>query len=88
MLQRRRLKLILRPLLTHCSWAQKGSLDVAVPLLVPGVSSSLSLLAQFREAVGFLAVGRRCFCWRRLQPGGGSRVGDSRGEESLINGDK
>lgn len=63
MIQRGRQELVLRPLPTHCSWAQKGSMDVAVPPLAPGVCSGslLSLLAQFLEVVGFLAVGRRCF---------------------------
>lgn len=63
LLQRGRLELVLRPLPTHFSWAQKGSLDVAVTPLAPGVCSGslLSLLAQFFEVVGFLAVGRRCF---------------------------
>lgn len=58
LLQRGRLEFALRPLPTHCSWAQKGSLDVA-PRACSG--SFLSLLAQLLELVGFLAVGRRCF---------------------------
>lgn len=63
LLQRGRLELVLRPLPPHCSWAQKGSLDVAVPPLAPGVCSGslLSLLAQVPEVAGFSAVGRRCF---------------------------
>lgn len=67
LLQRGRLELVLRPLPTHCSWAQKGSQDVAVPRLAPGVCcGSLSLLAQFLGVVGFLALGRRCFLTEKV----------------------
>lgn len=47
LLQGGRLELVLRPLPTHCSWAQKSSLAVAVPPPAPGVCSGslLSLLA-------------------------------------------
>lgn len=63
LLKRGRLKLVFRPLPPYCSRTQKGSLDVAVTPLAPGVCSGslLSLLAQLFEVVGFLAVGRRCF---------------------------
>lgn len=44
-------ELVLGPLPTHCSWAQKSSLVVAVPHwpLVPVLALSSSPLAQFLE---------------------------------------
>lgn len=57
---KRRVEPVLISLPSHCCQAQKGNLDVAVSPLAAGVCSG-SLLAQFFDVAGFLAVGRRWF---------------------------